>query len=852
MNKLRISRHKLEKFINLPTFEKTVIGCFVRISIGNNNSSQKTVYRVAEITAVLETPKVYLFGNSHTNKGFCLRHGTQDRVFRLEFVSNQEFTVSEFDKWKEICEQYSEPLPRLDKIEQKMKDIQQAMNYEYREEDVDRILQEKNRFRAHPTNNAMKKIDLMKDRDAAQFRGDDKLANDITNKIKELEEQKKNKVTSRSSRSPKSSSDSGSDSEVDTRKPKKPRISTKNLSDSSSGDDSGSSSESSDEDEEVEKPATIPEVTTADDKSEGEISNDDDDDEDESSDSGESEFNDGFDEDFMGDEEDRARLERLSEKERETEIYKRAERRDQLKRRWTIEKKIKLSRKAENAKTKTKKPKQKKPKVAVKMVEQEKQQKPASPFDLKERSNERKKNVVRNKTDEKRFNAMALLKMKRDNKQKREEEEAKQKARKKDDDEKEELDGFTASKSSKKLKSSEIYSDDSSSNSERSDGPSGHKKKSRSSSYSSRSSSDHSGNDNKKYQSTSKVGNEKPKFISTVEHLNKLRISRYKLEKFINLPTFDKTVVGSFVRINIGNNNSHSKTVYRVAEITAVLETPKVYLFGNSRTNKGVRIRHGTQERVFRLEFISNQDFSVSEFEKWKEVCQKYSEPLPKFDLIEQKMKDIQEAMNYEFREEDVNRIIEEKNRFRAHPTNYAMKKTDLMKERDAAQLRGEDESANDITNKIQELEERANELDKRRSTSISLISYINDRNRKMNIEDAEKAILEEIRANKGKKFSDPFTRRLTKPKMAFKAFAPSNDDDLEMAPEAPKLHQPKVKKPDAATSCLYSLHDFDIDLAVDMKNVPALSKPIDQKALTRPSKKSLNLEEYKKKRGLI
>lgn len=31
---------------------------------------------------------------------FC-RHGSDQRVFRLEFVSNQEFTESEFMKWKE-------------------------------------------------------------------------------------------------------------------------------------------------------------------------------------------------------------------------------------------------------------------------------------------------------------------------------------------------------------------------------------------------------------------------------------------------------------------------------------------------------------------------------------------------------------------------------------------------------------------------------------------------------------------------------------------------------------------------------------------------------------------------------
>ena len=32
---------------------------------------------------------------------FCNRHGNQERVFRLEFVSNQRFTETEFARWKE-------------------------------------------------------------------------------------------------------------------------------------------------------------------------------------------------------------------------------------------------------------------------------------------------------------------------------------------------------------------------------------------------------------------------------------------------------------------------------------------------------------------------------------------------------------------------------------------------------------------------------------------------------------------------------------------------------------------------------------------------------------------------------
>lgn len=56
-----------------------------------------------------------------------------------------------------------------------------------------------------------------------------------------------------------------------------------------------------------------------------------------SSDSDSSEvFRDGYDDDMMGDAEDRARLEQMTEKEREQELFNRIEKREVLKRRWVM------------------------------------------------------------------------------------------------------------------------------------------------------------------------------------------------------------------------------------------------------------------------------------------------------------------------------------------------------------------------------------------------------------------------------------------------------------------------------------------------------------------------------------
>lgn len=80
------------------------------------------------------------------------------------------------------------------------------------------------------------------------------------------------------------------------------------------------------------------------------------------------------------------------------------------------------------------------------------------------------------------------------------------------------------------------------------------------------------------------------------------------------------------------------------------METAKVYQFGKNRTNKGLRLKHGTQDRVFRLEFISNQDFTEQEFYKWKTVCDSQGVEMPIVDLIENKSKEVKEALTYEFK----------------------------------------------------------------------------------------------------------------------------------------------------------------------------------------------------------
>ncbi|XP_017781238.1 PREDICTED: RNA polymerase-associated protein Rtf1 isoform X2 [Nicrophorus vespilloides] len=646
------------------------------------------------------------------------------------------------------------------------------------------------------------------------------------------------KKKSKRKRSPRENMSSGSDSDSESEeepthtKPKKPKKR------------SSVSSESEKEEEEVEEEDEEPKVEEKSHNSEpeeGEVS-------DSSDSSEEEEFNDGYDDQLMGDEEDRARLASLTEKERETEIYKRIEQRELMKHRFEIEKKLRQAKKAERAKEK---PKEKLPKDKDKEKDNTKNlQNDFSSIDHKERSKERKKNIEENRGKvDKRVNAMAELKARREGKQRREELES---ARREEQRKKDEEDASLSSKKNDiKLKASDIYSDDSDSDNkgsaEESRAPSQRSRSSRSSSSSS--------SDNEQPSDEERT---KTKYIPTKADLNLIRLSRHKLEKFVHLPFFDRIVKGCFIRIGIGQHKDIP--VYRAAEITGVHETAKIYNLGNTRTNKGCKVRHGKGERVFRLEFVSNQEFTEGEYQKWVEASAQAATPLPTKEEITKKQADIKEALNYEYNEKDVDRILKEKDRFKQKTYNYAMKKTQLMKERDSALSRGDEEKAREYNEKIAELEERASELDKMRTSTISSISYINDRNRKRNVEEAEKAIMEEVRANKGKKIDDPFTRRSTKPRMNFKAAPEEAHETATVVIAEPEEKESEKEKPKATPAQvtqddLFSAHDFDIKIDLELPLPSAQSVSVTVKNSTTNSlgpRRSLNLQDYKKKRGLI
>ena len=189
---------------------------------------------------------------------------------------------------------------------------------------------------------------------------------------------------------------------------------------------------------------------------------------------------------------------------------------------------------------------------------------------------------------------------------------------------------------------------------------------------------------------------------------------------------------------------------------------------------------------------------------------------------------------------------------------------------------------------KLNEIEERAEELDRRRTHTISSVALINDRNRKANVSKAEEAIRLQMRKEKIEgKVDNPFKRRKCNPRMVTKVSEIGEDqtkeekENQELKRKADKIalpsaskeaeykpgKQPKKNDPDgdnhtngtvAGKEDLFDAHNFDIEIDVDTNVVAANPVNVNLKPVNLAtkdvglSKRSLNLDDYKKKRGLI
>ncbi|KRY10070.1 RNA polymerase-associated protein RTF1 -like protein [Trichinella patagoniensis] len=522
-------------------------------------------------------------------------------------------------------------------------------------------------------------------------------------------------------------------------------------------------------------------------------------------------FDDGYDEDLLGDEEDRKKLQKMSEKDREQEIYRRLERRELLKARFEIEKKLRKKKRIEAVYDDSEEES-----IGDVPVGSPKRYSRSPDDDRDQRAD----SDVEGENDGKIFQTSA----EREKKSKKiafqnllAKRRAKSGTYTKDEAAEENRKNFNA-----RLKKRRYGKYSGSNESDESNGEETLRRR----------------DDTDESEDERQPKEEEKPVVKTREELSKIRLSRFKLGKLVHTPFFKNTVVGCYVRISIGANNG--VPVYRVAEIIDVVETAKVYEFENTRTNKGLRLRHGKAERVYRLEFLSNSDFTDTEFAKWVDTMTSQNMEFPTLEHVKNKVADVIAAFNHQYTEEDVDQMVKEKKRFRIAPTNYAMQKAQLVKSLEVAEQNNDTFEVERIKQLIEQLDNAAAAREQRRLQAVKGIADINKRNRLWNMNETEKAIREsssEVQAD------DPFTRRNTRSKIYSKSSAraslqnaessasgkrdvqkessmqtsSSQSDAVKESGDNNNTEEAKKPKKRSKFQDPYEAHNFEIDFKLDL-----------------------------------
>lgn len=94
-----------------------------------------------------------------------------------------------------------------------------------------------------------------------------------------------------------------------------------------------------------------------------------------------------------------------------------------------------------------------------------------------------------------------------------------------------------------------------------------------------------------------------------------------------------------------------------------------------------------------------------------------------------------------------------------------------MLKQRELADESGETDKVNHIDMELEELENQAERLDRRRTVGFKSINSINQRNRILSVKHAEEAIMKDSQEAANSREEDPFTRIQSKPVIVTKSY---------------------------------------------------------------------------------
>ena len=386
------------------------------------------------------------------------------------------------------------------------------------------------------------------------------------------------------------------------------------------------------------------------------------------------------------------------------------------------------------------------------------------------------------------------------------------------------------------------------------------------------------------------------------EDLKSIQVRRHKLEEWITKPHFEVSLPGSMVRVAAGDKRGPDGSVamdergrpqvrYMLVQVISVEELPPgvhKYLEGGSgwkspypfgpdgaKTSKWLKVSRGKSERVWPLAQVSNAPFTDDEFSSWQHSCEGNRDQVTRGDVLEV-LERLNAADSYVYSAEDVARMLEEKRAKGQMSKNVASERARLERERDAAIEMGDEVRIAEVQGEIEALEAAAAAAVSSRQVIAASMAMLNKKNTDRNFQTAFKAGKGGAGGGPGAAGTlDPFSRRATRTKNYWNTQR-RLDDALEGGEEATALMEVELADAAAAAAAeaaaaaassvpeltLVDLSELDLSLLdMPMKIAPIARKLLGSRGAmlnggagagaVNGGRATLSLAEYKQRNGL-
>ncbi|KAH7092954.1 hypothetical protein FB567DRAFT_159716 [Paraphoma chrysanthemicola] len=148
---------------------------------------------------------------------------------------------------------------------------------------------------------------------------------------------------------------------------------------------------------------------------------------------------------------------------------------------------------------------------------------------------------------------------------------------------------------------------------------------------------------------------------ASIRDFESVRVGRGFFSEVCFHPGFEDAMTGTFGRVGVGQD-SQRRTLYKMAQIKG-FSTGKPYVFEGKNgkriaTDQYVTAQHGSVKKDYQFQFLSNQRFSDSELEIYKQSLTETNAKVPTQTFLQRKYDDLKSLQNHYWTDADISARI--------------------------------------------------------------------------------------------------------------------------------------------------------------------------------------------------